>query len=229
MVEREGFEPSKAYAGRFTVCSLWPLGHLSPAWSRWPESNWQPTDYKSVALPLSYIGPRRIAETIESGMDTSAAWRETCFLPATPRAVKVTETPCNLVHGHRTGNRGIERLDPAPEGNGRTQIAGLPRPADAARSHPRGPGPALGGRSRLNRFCSARGLRAMFQYPSSRRSSRQRAQVAGLADGHVVDRPCGDLFHRRRSPPPHRGAGMTTAAIPTAAAVRISAPRLCGS
>ena len=28
-VEREGFEPSKANAGRFTVCSLWPLGHLS--------------------------------------------------------------------------------------------------------------------------------------------------------------------------------------------------------
>lgn len=27
MVGREGFEPSKAYAGRFTVCSLWPLGH----------------------------------------------------------------------------------------------------------------------------------------------------------------------------------------------------------
>src|SRR5208282_1562194 len=24
--------------------------------SRWPELNWQPTDYKSVALPLSYIG-----------------------------------------------------------------------------------------------------------------------------------------------------------------------------
>ena len=28
-MEREGFEPSKAYAGRFTVCSLWPLGYLS--------------------------------------------------------------------------------------------------------------------------------------------------------------------------------------------------------
>ena len=27
-VGREGFEPPKAYAGRFTVCSLWPLGHL---------------------------------------------------------------------------------------------------------------------------------------------------------------------------------------------------------
>ena len=28
IVGREGFEPPKAYAGRFTVCSLWPLGHL---------------------------------------------------------------------------------------------------------------------------------------------------------------------------------------------------------
>jgi hypothetical protein len=28
-VERGGFEPPKAFAGRFTVCSLWPLGHLS--------------------------------------------------------------------------------------------------------------------------------------------------------------------------------------------------------
>jgi hypothetical protein len=29
MVEREGFEPSKAKAARFTVWSLWPLGNLS--------------------------------------------------------------------------------------------------------------------------------------------------------------------------------------------------------
>src|SRR5678815_241121 len=28
-MERGGFEPPKAFAGRFTVCSLWPLGHLS--------------------------------------------------------------------------------------------------------------------------------------------------------------------------------------------------------
>ena len=28
-VEGEGFEPSKALAGRFTVCSHWPLGHPS--------------------------------------------------------------------------------------------------------------------------------------------------------------------------------------------------------
>ena len=26
-VPGEGFEPPKAYTGRFTVCSLWPLGH----------------------------------------------------------------------------------------------------------------------------------------------------------------------------------------------------------
>ena len=67
-------------AGRFTVCSLWPLGNPSIlyqatqwvhflrlwtsvyrrevrlAWSRRWESNPQPTDYKSVALPLSYFG-----------------------------------------------------------------------------------------------------------------------------------------------------------------------------
>ena len=29
MVEREGFEPSKAKAARFTVWSRWPLGYLS--------------------------------------------------------------------------------------------------------------------------------------------------------------------------------------------------------
>jgi hypothetical protein len=29
VVEGEGFEPSKAVAGRFTVCSLWPLGNPS--------------------------------------------------------------------------------------------------------------------------------------------------------------------------------------------------------
>src|SRR5262245_44663576 len=29
MVERGGFEPPKPYGGRFTVCSLWPLGNLS--------------------------------------------------------------------------------------------------------------------------------------------------------------------------------------------------------
>ena len=50
---------SEGCAGRFTVCSLWPLGNLSrlkkcPPWSwRW-DSNPQPADYKSAALPLSY-------------------------------------------------------------------------------------------------------------------------------------------------------------------------------
>ena len=38
---------------RFTVCPLWPLGK-SPIWSWWTESNHQPADYKSAALPLSH-------------------------------------------------------------------------------------------------------------------------------------------------------------------------------
>lgn len=29
LLEEVGFEPTKANAGRFTVCSLWPLGHSS--------------------------------------------------------------------------------------------------------------------------------------------------------------------------------------------------------
>ena len=37
---------------RFTVCPLWPLGN-SPIWSFMSESNQQPADYKSAALPLS--------------------------------------------------------------------------------------------------------------------------------------------------------------------------------
>src|SRR5215831_13643860 len=98
MVEREGFEPSKAYAGRFTVCSLWPLGHLSPSWSRWPESNWQPTDYKSVALPLSYIGPRGVGWSNSLSTGRTTAWRETCLLPAGVSAVKRLPTTRDLVH-----------------------------------------------------------------------------------------------------------------------------------
>ena len=37
---------------RFTVCSLWPLGNLPIFWSWWSESNQQPADYKSAALPI---------------------------------------------------------------------------------------------------------------------------------------------------------------------------------
>ena len=59
MVEGGGFEPPKSYDDRFTVCSLWPLGNPSTMssylcflWSwRW-DSNPQPADYKSAALPV---------------------------------------------------------------------------------------------------------------------------------------------------------------------------------
>ena len=38
--------------GRFTVCSLWPLGNSSILnWSWWTDSNPRPADYKSAALP----------------------------------------------------------------------------------------------------------------------------------------------------------------------------------
>ena len=76
-VGREGFEPPKAYAGRFTVCSLWPLGHLPDKLtdellnnlnyllihnitSHREDSNLRPTDYKSVALPTELRWHRTI-------------------------------------------------------------------------------------------------------------------------------------------------------------------------
>jgi hypothetical protein len=88
MVARGGFEPPKAFASRFTVCPLWPLGYLAmrtvdssgthsagrrpalvskaargaPGLSRWSwrrESNPRPAAYKAAALPLSYASKRQ--------------------------------------------------------------------------------------------------------------------------------------------------------------------------
>ncbi len=44
---------SEVSDNRFTVCPLWPLGN-SPIWGWRTESNHQPADYKSAALPLSH-------------------------------------------------------------------------------------------------------------------------------------------------------------------------------
>ena len=51
LVGRGGFEPPKVKTDRFTVCCHWPLGNL-PIWSWRLESNPQPADYKSAALPV---------------------------------------------------------------------------------------------------------------------------------------------------------------------------------
>ena len=51
-MDRGGFGPPKSGDDRFTVCSLWPLGNLSVLWSWRLESNPQPADYKSAALPV---------------------------------------------------------------------------------------------------------------------------------------------------------------------------------
>ncbi len=53
MVVGEGFEPSKSVTADLQSApfgrSGTPPGYL--IWCRLPESNWRPTDYKSVALP----------------------------------------------------------------------------------------------------------------------------------------------------------------------------------
>ena len=53
-MERGGFEPPKAFAGRFTVCSLWPLGHLSTSCGL-PES--RSPDVARKRSPTAAVGP----------------------------------------------------------------------------------------------------------------------------------------------------------------------------
>ena len=49
---------------RFTVCPLWPLGNPPIFnWSWWPDSNRQPADYKSAALPLSHTSRRAVMKS----------------------------------------------------------------------------------------------------------------------------------------------------------------------
>ncbi len=75
-MERGGFEPPKAYAGRFTVCSLWPLGYLSahfsprisfrralaPPCSTSPGAglNRRPRPYQGRALPTELPGRENV-------------------------------------------------------------------------------------------------------------------------------------------------------------------------
>ena len=53
MVEGAGFEPAKAEPADLQSAPVDRLGTPPEIdeWCRLPESNWRPTDYKSVALP----------------------------------------------------------------------------------------------------------------------------------------------------------------------------------
>ena len=69
-------------ANGFTVRPLWPLGNPSindKYWSWWRESNPQPADYKSAALPLSHtsksfkkVGDLERARTVDLQRDRLA-------------------------------------------------------------------------------------------------------------------------------------------------------------
>jgi hypothetical protein len=58
MVEREGFEPSKAYASRFTVCPVWPLRYLSvqskPTVRTYGAGDWNRTSDRRFTKPVLY-------------------------------------------------------------------------------------------------------------------------------------------------------------------------------
>ena len=79
LVEGDGFEPSKA---QLTDLQSAPFGHsgIPRYWSWWRESNPQPADYKSAALPLSHtsklliekIGDLERARTVDLQRDRLA-------------------------------------------------------------------------------------------------------------------------------------------------------------
>ena len=80
LVEGDGFEPSKA---QLTDLQSAPFGHSGIPrhyWSWWRESNPQPADYKSAALPLSHtsegtvkkVGDLERARTVDLQRDRLA-------------------------------------------------------------------------------------------------------------------------------------------------------------
>src|SRR5215510_16559863 len=97
LVGRGGFEPPKAFASRFTVCPLWPLGYLPESWLmgflwRWREDlNPRPTAYKAVALPLSYASSRKTSLWVHRP-DKSRAFSDTrpCFVVDTAPRCRTT-------------------------------------------------------------------------------------------------------------------------------------------
>ena len=56
MVERGGFEPPKASPTDLQSVPFDHSGTSPQLWSQRRESNPQPADYKSAALPLSHVG-----------------------------------------------------------------------------------------------------------------------------------------------------------------------------
>ena len=80
VVERGGFEPPKVKTDRFTVCCHWPLGNLS-IWSWRLESNPQPADYKSAALPvelrqhIKFFGASGRNRTTDTGIFSPLLYR----------------------------------------------------------------------------------------------------------------------------------------------------------
>ena len=65
---------TESSANGFTVRPLWPLGKPSIFWSWWRESNPQPADYKSAALPLSHISALATGNGLEPSTSSVTGW-----------------------------------------------------------------------------------------------------------------------------------------------------------
>src|SRR6266851_1412094 len=127
MVGRGGFEPPKAYASRFTVCPLWPLGYLPESAGthlRTPRKNWRwredlnprPTAYKAVALPTEL---RQQSQTLTLGLGPHQVKG---FLSSPLFPASLAE---HFVAKDGRGGRNVQRFEPAAHREAHQEVAGL--------------------------------------------------------------------------------------------------------
>ena len=78
LVEGEGFEPSKAVPSDLQSDPFGHSGTPPKFWCRLPESNWWPTDYKSVALPTE-LSRLCVAHCIQYLFHMKALYKKNTF------------------------------------------------------------------------------------------------------------------------------------------------------
>jgi hypothetical protein len=149
-MEGVGFEPTKARAGRFTVCSLWPLGYpsarspsfvcLPQFWLAVPlsnssrgrrgDSNPGPTDYKSVALPTELHRQTPYLQQVGLDDDAGTGSRTTTLLTAKRPNYSPLTQEGGTAGVARTTARWRRPSTPGPSRRGPAQ-----RPTPGGRAH----------------------------------------------------------------------------------------------
>src|SRR5215510_14446382 len=125
VVGRGGFEPPKAYASRFTVCPLWPLGYL-PEPTGMMSRNPSESNNSWLALAGGFEPPTHCLQGSCSSPELRQH-RENFTLVSSLRSVKEfspgMSLPDILVTDHRGSRRHVEGTDPPEHRHGQQDVA----------------------------------------------------------------------------------------------------------